>query len=273
MSPHLKRWLTGLLAVPVLVAIIYFGNEAVFSVVVIIAAVMACHEYNRTAFTDEFGLERAQCLGAALLINAAAFYSNPEAGGPKPIAAALALSFLAVFCLFLYRCRTGAISLDPLRKTAFSLFYPSLLAAHFILLRKLEHGIFLVFLVFVIAFAGDIAAFYTGRNFGRRKLMPNVSAGKTVEGSLGSIAGSIAAALVFRHFFLGFMSVSDLVVMTLVANVLGQAGDLCESTLKRSSGIKDSGAILPGHGGMLDRIDSLLFICPFVFYYVSYFVL
>ncbi len=65
----------------------------------------------------------------------------------------------------------------------------------------------------------------------------------------------------------------DLVIMTLAANILGQIGDLCESTLKRSSGLKDSGAILPGHGGILDRIDSLLFIGPFVFYYVSYFVI
>lgn len=273
MSPHLKRWVTGLLAAPVLGAIVYFGNEAVFSGLVIIAAVMACHEYNRTAFTDEYGFERAQCLGAALLINVAAHYSSLDAGGPKPIAAALTLSFLAVFCLFLYRCREGAINLDPLRKTALSIFYPSVLIAHFILLRKLDNGIFLIFLVFLIAFAGDIAAFYTGRNFGKRKLLPNVSAGKTIEGSLGSIAGSIAAALVFRHFFLEFISTADLVIMTVAANILGQAGDLCESTLKRSSGMKDSGAILPGHGGILDRIDSLLFIGPFVYYYVSYFVI
>lgn len=273
MSPHLKRWVTGLLAAPVLAAIVYFGNEAVFAVVVVIVAVMGCHEYNRTAFTDEFGFERAQCLGAALLINIAAFYSDPAAGGPTPIAGAVTLSFLAVFPAFLYRCREGAIDLEPLRKTVLSIFYPSLLTAHFILLRKLDNGVFLLFLVFIIAFAGDIAAFYTGRNFGKRKLMPNVSAGKTIEGALGSIAGSIAAALVFRHFFLEFVSASHMVIMTLAANVLGQAGDLCESTLKRSSGLKDSGAILPGHGGVLDRIDSLLFIGPFVYYYISYLVL
>lgn len=273
MSPHLKRWVTGLLAAPVLGAIIYFGNEAVFSGLVIIASVMACHEYNRTAFTDEYGFERAQCLGAALLINTAAFYSSPDAWGPRPIAAAATLSFLAMFSLFLYRCREGAINIEPLRKTAFSIFYPSLLIAHFILLRKLDNGIPLVFLVFIIAFAGDTAAFYTGRTFGKRKLLPNVSAAKTIEGSLGSVAGSIIAALVFRHFFLPFISAVDIVIMTLAANILGQIGDLCESTLKRSSGIKDSGAILPGHGGVLDRIDSLLFIGPFVYYYVSYFVL
>jgi phosphatidate cytidylyltransferase len=273
MSPHLKRWVTGILAAPVLGAIVYFGNEAVFAGLVIIAAVMGCHEYNKTAFTDEYGFERAQCLGAALLINIAAFYSNPDAGGPKPIAAAVTLSFLAMFSLFLYRCRQGAINIEPLRKTVLSIFYPSLLTAHFILLRKLDNGIFLLFLVFLIAFAGDIAAFYTGRNFGKRKLLPNVSAGKTIEGSLGSIVGSIAAALVFRHFFLPWISVPNIVIMTLAANILGQVGDLCESTLKRSSGIKDSGAILPGHGGVLDRIDSLLFIGPFVYYYISYFVL
>lgn len=273
MSPHMKRWVTGLLAAPALAAIVYFGNEAVFSVLVIIAAVMACHEYNRTAFTDEYGFERAQCLGAALLINIAAFYSNPGSAGPQPIAGAVTLSFLAMFSLFLYRCRQGAIDIAPLRKTALSIFYPSLLTAHFILLRKLDNGILLLFLVFIIAFVGDISAFYAGRNFGKRKLMPNVSAAKTIEGSLGSIAGSILAALVFRHFFLPGISAVNIVIMTAAANILGQIGDLCESTLKRSSGIKDSGGILPGHGGVLDRIDSLLFIGPFVYYYVSYFVL
>lgn len=266
MSPHLKRWLTGILAVPVLAAIIYFGNEAVFSVLVTIAAVTACHEYNRTAFSDDFGFERAQCLGAALLVNIAAFYSPP--GGQGPVMGAAVMSFLAAFSFFLYRCRQGAIDMEPLRKTVLAIFYPSLLIAHFILIRKLDNGVFLVFLVFLIAFAGDTAAFYVGRNFGKRKLLPNVSPGKTVEGALGSIAGSVAAAFVFRHFFLPEISPFHLAVMSIAANILGQAGDLCESTLKRSSGLKDSGALLPGHGGILDRIDSLLFIGPTVYYYI-----
>lgn len=271
MSPHLMRWITGLVAVPILAAVIYFGNEAIFSVIVIIAALMACHEYNRTAFSDDFGFERAQCLIASLLVNFAAFYSSPN--NLSLVLAAVTLSFLACFFLFLYRCRQGAINLEPLRKTALSVLYPSLLIAHFILIRKLDNGVFLIFLVFLIAFAGDTAAFYAGRNFGKRKLMPNVSAGKTVEGAIGSIVGSVAAALVFRHFLLPDISVFHVAVLSLAANVLGQAGDLCESTLKRSSGLKDSGAILPGHGGILDRIDSLLFIGPFVYYYIYFIVL
>lgn len=271
MSPHLQRWLTGILAVPILVSIIYFGNEAVFAVLIIIASLAACHEYNRTAFSDDFGFERAQCLGAALLVNFSALYSRP--GSTELILAAGVLSFLAMFALFLYRCRKGAIDMEPLRKTALSILYPSLLIAHFILIRKLGDGILLVFLVFIIAFAGDTAAFYVGRNFGRRKLLPNVSAGKTVEGAFGSVAGSLLGAMAFGHFFLPAISPIHMFVMTLAANILGQAGDLCESTLKRSSGLKDSGAILPGHGGILDRVDSLLFIGPFVYYYIRIIVL
>ncbi len=264
----MKRWLTSILVGPLVALIIYFGSEAVFSVLIIIAALIGANEYNRMALRPEEQLERLECLGTAFVLNIAAF-----AGGVAHVLAATIFSFTAIFIIFLVKCKQGRIDTDPLRRAAMGIFYPSLLIAHFILMRKTDAGVMWIFLVIIIAFVGDTAAFYTGRKFGRLKLLPNVSAGKTVEGCLGSIAGSIAAALVFRYFALENVSLLNMIVMTLCANLLGQAGDLCESILKRSSGVKDSGVLLPGHGGLLDRIDSLLFICPFIYYYVSFVIL
>jgi phosphatidate cytidylyltransferase len=119
----------------------------------------------------------------------------------------------------------------------------------------------------VLAFAGDIAAYYVGRRLGRKKLLPEVSPGKTVEGVIGLVVGSIAGCLLFRHFFFPLLPVVHTVVLGLVGSVIGQLGDLCESALKRAAGVKDSGTLLPGHGGMLDRLDCLMFITPYVYYY------
>ena len=264
----MKRWLTGILAGPLVALIIYFGSEPVFSVLIIIVALIGANEYNRMTLRPEQQVERLECVGAAFVLNIAAFV-----GGTAHVLAAAIFSFVAIFIIFLLKCSKGRIDTDPLRRAALGIFYPSLLIAHFILLRKTDAGVMWIFLVIIIAFVGDTAAFYTGRKFGRIKLLPNVSSGKTVEGCLGSIAGSIAGALIFRYFALENVSLLNMIVMTVFANVLGQAGDLCESTLKRSSGLKDSGVILPGHGGLLDRIDSLLFICPFIYYYVSFEIL
>jgi len=118
------------------------------------------------------------------------------------------------------------------------------------------------FFILVLAFAGDIAAFYVGRTWGRRKLLPLVSPGKTEEGILGLVAGSVLGCLIFRQLFLPSLPIVHTVVLGIVGSVIGQLGDLCESAIKRASGVKDSGVILPGHGGLLDRLDCLILSCP-----------
>ena len=100
--------------------------------------------------------------------------------------------------------------------------------------------------------------------------MPHVSPGKTVEGLLGLAAGSVAGCLVYRHFLLPDVPAAHVAVIGLAGGIIGQLGDLFESLIKRASGAKDSGTILPGHGGILDRLDCLLFIVPWVYYYRTY---
>lgn len=128
-------------------------------------------------------------------------------------------------------------------------------------------GAVLLLLPVALTWANDIGAFVAGRLFGRRKLMPAVSPGKTVAGSIGGLVACVAICWIYVHFALGrfaqlSMSPRNLVVFAVVVCAAGQIGDLAESLLKREAGVKDSSKVFPGHGGVLDRIDSLLFVLP-----------
>jgi phosphatidate cytidylyltransferase len=141
------------------------------------------------------------------------------------------------------------------------------------LLRKTmgPTGSGLVLLALGLAWLADTAAYFAGRYFGRRKLYEAVSPKKTVEGALGGLAGSLVWGIVASLTFLkGALPLANGIALALVAGVLGQAGDLGESLLKRSTGVKDSGAIVPGHGGVLDRVDALIVTSALVFLYAAY---
>jgi len=146
--------------------------------------------------------------------------------------------------------------------------YVGLLLGHFILTRALPSGEWLIFFVISVTWAGDTGAFYAGRTFGRRKLAPRISPNKTVEGLVGGLALSVLAAFIARYWFVPSFSPADCVALGLLLSLAGMLGDLTESAFKRSAGVKDSGSLIPGHGGMLDRIDSLLFAAPTFYYYL-----
>jgi phosphatidate cytidylyltransferase len=131
----------------------------------------------------------------------------------------------------------------------------------------MEDGIMWVFFILVLAFSGDIAAFYVGKTIGKRKLIPEVSPGKTIEGTVGLFIGSIAGCVLFKVLLYPSLPLIHVIILGFLGGVIGQLGDLCESAIKRASGVKDSGDILLGHGGLLDRLDCLIFIVPFVYYY------
>lgn len=117
----------------------------------------------------------------------------------------------------------------------------------------------------LVSWAGDTAAMYVGKAWGQRKLAPTVSPGKTQEGAAASVIGGTLAAVVYAHYFLPLEPLTVVILVGAMANVAGQLGDLCESAFKRGANVKDSGTMLPGHGGWLDRIDSTLFSVPAVY--------
>ncbi|HEX5228229.1 MAG TPA: phosphatidate cytidylyltransferase [Bryobacteraceae bacterium] len=126
-----------------------------------------------------------------------------------------------------------------------------------------------LFFALSLNWVGDIAALYFGRAFGRHKLAPEVSPAKSWEGSAASAVASVIYGAVYFHWLLPKVPLAGALGLTFIANVAGQLGDLCESALKRGAGVKDSGTLLPGHGGWLDRVDSSLFALPVVYFVVS----
>ena len=144
--------------------------------------------------------------------------------------------------------------------------YPGLLLAALVRLRQLDRGEWWIILAITVTWLNDTGAYFAGRAFGRRKLFPRISPSKTWEGAIGGAAGSILGALVVQHFWLPALPAWDAAAIGAGAAVLGPLGDLSESMLKRAFGRKDSGRLLPGHGGLLDRVDSLLFNAPFVLF-------
>jgi phosphatidate cytidylyltransferase len=122
----------------------------------------------------------------------------------------------------------------------------------------------------LIVMTNDSAAYYTGSAFGKHRLYPLVSPKKSIEGALGGLVGSIGGTMLARYTFFPQLSLTDAILTALFIGMLGQTGDLFESLLKRSFGVKDSGSIIPGHGGVLDRLDSIIFAAPAMYYYVMY---
>lgn len=136
--------------------------------------------------------------------------------------------------------------------------------------RSLPTGEFLALFLAVVTWTSDTGAYYAGTLWGKHPLLPSVSPKKTVEGVLGGLALAVGTALLAQWWFASQLSPSDAVILGILLTVTGLLGDLFESAIKRRTGVKDSGGILPGHGGMLDRLDSLLFTAPTFYYYVAY---
>jgi phosphatidate cytidylyltransferase len=262
MTPHVKRWISGVIAVPILFAVIFYGSEAVFCTFVVIIILGAVIEYNTMVFNGGFVREKMQALIIAMLIPLAAF-----SGDLRIVLAVIAFSMLAVFSLSLLRMNEHSVDTVSVSKLVLGFIYIPFMLSHLILLRHSNDGMMWIFFILVLAFSGDIAAFYVGRSLGKRKLMPLVSPGKTVEGTVGLLIGSVIGCILFQQFFLPRFSIFHAGVLGFSGGIVGQLGDLCESVIKRASGVKDSGSLVLGHGGLLDRLDCLIFIAPYVYYY------
>ena len=152
----------------------------------------------------------------------------------------------------------------------FGMLYVAVLLGHFILLRQLAQGISLIFFVLFITWLADTGGFVFGLSFGRHALAPTLSPKKTIEGLIGGVIFSVLGAIISHFWFVPFFSLWECAILGVGIALVGALGDLAESAIKRSVSIKDSGTIIPGHGGVLDRVDSLLFTGPAFYYYALF---
>lgn len=268
---HLKRWITGVLALPLLILIIARGGAAFFGGCIALVAGVALWEFYRIVYHPQHHAVPKLVLFLGYLIGIG-IIAAAHAGEPAAIAAILTANLILAGIVGLIYFKTVPTIPEILFKQLAGSLYIPLLLAYLVMLRAGDQGVAWVFFVVSVIFAGDIGAFYAGTYLGRNKLCPSVSPKKTIEGALGGLVANLLVGSLFLLFVLpprpwGF-GLAALVAM----GAVGQVGDLFESVLKRAAGVKDSGGILPGHGGILDRIDALLFAAPLAYAFKAAFV-
>src|SRR6516162_188797 len=267
----MKRVLTAVVLAPLVLALVFLGPAWSLTVAVAAVAMLAAWEF--MALTERCGAKPPRIPVLAAI--AALFAGNYQ----WPDETVTFFGFLCII-LLLYCAFASPIErvLADATSSVFALFYLGLTLIPIPMLREQSNGPSLLAFLFLTVWAGDILAMYTGRMFGRRKLSPKMSPNKTWEGTIGSVLGSVAVAGILlavstylAQWNSARLSFADEVwwywlILAVVVNVAAQVGDLAESALKRSAGVKDSGTLLPGHGGVLDRIDALLLAAPALWY-------
>lgn len=256
------RIASAALLLPVVLWLLWRGERSTAVLVAAVASILA-FEFYRIVFRK---LDAGQVFGvaaAALIPLAYGFW--PHRFGAIVTAAAMAL----LIGLFAYYLVAGPLPEAPARVSfAFTgVFYCGLLLSAVVGLRRMHHGFEWILLTLTVTWVNDTGAYAAGRAFGKHKLYPQVSPGKTWEGFAGGMVGALVGALIAKAAVFPDLRLADCLLVALPASVLGPLGDLSESMLKRAYGVKDSGKIMPGHGGLLDRVDALLFTAPYVFLY------
>ena len=251
------RVLSGLIMLPLLV-ILYLGGH-VLLIACLVIALMAVKEFFNGFKAIGIKPNDTTAFGAAVALYASTLSEDGTEWHMVWI-------FLVVLASLLYLFKIEDRKLEDAMATITGIFYVVFFSFHVAFVDRTEYGI-LIWLVVITAFGTDIMAYFTGFALGRHKLCPKISPKKTIEGSIGGILGSVILSGIFGYFF-----ASELLVHCMVIGVLGgivsQLGDLTASIFKRKMGIKDYGNLIPGHGGILDRFDSVLFTGPMVYYYI-----
>jgi phosphatidate cytidylyltransferase len=240
------------------------GSYLLFTVLIALVSFIGMMEYCRMILPSKGIAGVIASLAGALL--PFLFYTR-SAAFTAFVLVFLFLSF-AIYTLFSFKDIKYAASEAAL--LFFGVIYIPYLLGYLVLLRGHPLGFKWILLVMLIVMSGDSAAYFIGCRFGKRKLYAEVSPKKSIEGALGGLAGSLSGAVIAKIFFFAELSVADALLAALLIGTLGQIGDLFESLLKRSCNVKDSGTIFPGHGGILDRLDSILFAAPVAYYYALF---
>ncbi len=293
----LKRIATAVVLIPIVLLLILRAPVPVVAVVAAAVALITVQEFLK--LTESYGVEPLRLstyifVGLLFLMLAvSAEVETPQLSALKFVFALAFASAIAPFVFLTIAMRRVRLSAayPAAAASAFAVLYVALPMAMLVQLRQQFAGAFWLLYLLLVVWAGDIFAYFVGRSLGRHLMAPRISPKKTWEGAMASLAASLlVGSLLFSHglqistFLLrvGLIERRDglfglekpelwpIILLTIAVNIAAQLGDLVESLIKRGAGAKDSGTILPGHGGMLDRIDALLFAAPLLWYYASW---
>ena len=273
----MKRILTALVALPILLYTVWSQTPYFFVVLTAGAIVVALVEFYSIAAKAGCKPQSESGYAAALIVIASFVFD-------EPVLTVAALAALVIWSLgaAIFRPDNLKTALSSVSATVFGVIYVALLAACLIGVRMIPDSATktlvphlaskMLTMFFAIVMLTDTGAYYTGRTLGRHKLAPRVSPGKTIEGAIGGFVTAVVAGFLCKLTFFPEIPIAHAMALGAALGVIGQFGDLAESLLKRGANVKDSGTLLPGHGGMLDRVDSLLFCAPVLYFYSRLFV-
>lgn len=275
-----QRFLVAVVAVPILLLILGFHRPEPTWLLIFVASLLAMRELFGMMLPPE---DRGPALALGAVACAAFYWLDPitlagYASTPEPIRSlafegnglAAALAVVAPGLYFLFRFRDIPSVAGRYAATVTGIVYAGFLTTYLAKLKLVDphHGAGTVLIVLIVAWIADTGAYFAGRFLGKAKLYEAVSPKKTWAGAWGGLAGSVAGVIVLKLVYATWLGWVDVFAIAIPGGILGQLGDLSESLLKRSVGVKDSGSLLPGHGGILDRIDAVLFIAPYVYGYL-----
>jgi phosphatidate cytidylyltransferase len=247
----MKRFLTALVLIPLMVFVVLWGPQYAFLAVLSAIALLCYHEY--AAIVAAYGIDKPGPLGYAAGLIILFTQSDP-------------MQMVTLVALITLGMSLGASdlrkSLPRAASVVFGVVYVFGTWRTAIPLRA--HSSYWLLFALALNWVGDSAAYYVGRKLGRHKLAPRISPGKSWEGAIASVAASIVFAVIYLTRLIPSVEIWQAVLLGGVGNIAGQIGDLAESALKRGAGVKDSGTMLPGHGGWLDRVDGILFALPVI---------
>ncbi len=262
---HLRRWITGAVGLAVIVSLVGYGSKPIFFLFIAGVLSLVLYEYYGLDFRGPAHRYGGIVLGIGLLTG---FFLHGQAMVP-----AVLTGIVIVLCLlFLNAFQRGDDPYALIGKHLVGLLVIALLLSHVIWLRELEHGRTWIFYLCAVVFAGDTCALYGGKFFGRHRLAPRISPKKTIEGALTGLLGSCLAGVMTARIGIPGFELKMFALLSVVLGIAGQVGDLWESAVKRQAQVKDSGGLLPGHGGFFDRVDSMLFSTPLLYYAVVFLI-
>src|SRR5262245_4544876 len=258
-----RRVYTVLLVAPLLYAAICYLPPIAFTCIAAVAGVLSLSELYRlclpSVHTRTMGVGIVGCI--ALIV-------GPHY--PNMVQPSLLVALVAILSIPLLMKMPLHDSLMEGAITMAGLLYIGLTLSYLVMIRLLPQGEWFLLFLLLVTWAADTGAYYVGTLCGQHALAPRISPKKTIEGLVGRLLGAMIFAYIARWWFLSEFSGIDCLVIAVLLTLAGLWGDLAESAIKRSVGAKDSGGLLPGHGGMLDRLDSLLFTAPTFYYYVTF---
>ena len=260
-----KRVITALWGIPLLIVVIWFGGELGFTILVAIVGLVAAFEFYKMVAVAK--VPPLTCFG---LIWTLLFILSPYFNYDFLIPLLLTSAVVLPLIWLLFRLQRE-MAFASWAWTVAGILYVGWLLSYLVALRGLDVGMEWVFLALFTTFGSDTSAFFVGRALGKRPLAPHISPGKTWEGAIGGALGSVIVNLVLVIPLNLPLSYGQAILLGFIVSVFGQLGDLIESLLKRNMGVKESGKLVPGHGGVLDRMDSLVLAGVIVYYYVVLF--